>query len=100
MSIVRTVVCDTNQNNISEAKNHLGERTQTTFAGWKAACKRANPDVWFDGDKDICNAMVGPKPYVRGETKSVGEWDGASGSIYKTEAISFKDWLGHYEVIK
>jgi hypothetical protein len=63
-------------------KNHMGERTFQTFTGWKKACKQVNSEVWFDGDADIAQAMVGPKPYKRGETKSIGEWDGAEGSIY------------------
>lgn len=54
-----------------------------TYEGWKRAIKKAYPDVWFEGDKDIAQAMVGPKPYKRGETKSVGEWDGEKGEVYK-----------------
>jgi len=75
---------------VTEAKNHLGEPEQTTFAGWKRACKQLDPKVWFEGDKDICEAFVGPNPYKRGETKSIGQWDGDKGSIYKdkvTEAV-------------
>lgn len=67
---------------ILEGKNHLGEPEQTTFAGWKRACRKVNPDVWFEGDKDIAQALVGPKPYKHGETKSIGEWDGEKGSVY------------------
>jgi hypothetical protein len=65
-----------------EAKNHLGETEYTTFDSWKRAAKKKDAAVWFDGDKDIAQAMVGPKPYKKGETKSIGEWDGAVGSIY------------------
>jgi hypothetical protein len=70
------------ENLLTEALNHMGEREQTTWAGWKAACKKAYPEVWFDGDRDIANAMVGPKPYVKGKTIGVGEWDGEKGSVY------------------
>ncbi len=63
-------------------KNHLGEDEQTTFAGWKRACKKVNADVWFEGDKDIAQAMVGPNPYEHGKTKSIGEWDGEKGCVY------------------
>lgn len=55
----------------------------STFAAWKRAVKKKNPDAWFEGDKDICNAMVGPQPFKRGETKSVGEWDGAKGELFE-----------------
>jgi len=98
MKLLREVIETGDQ--IAEATNHMGERTQQTFAGWKRACKQASPDVWFDGDADICNAMVGPNPYVRGETKSIGDWDGAQGSIYVKETKSFKAWLTGAEIIK
>lgn len=72
-----------------EAKDHLGEREYSTWSGWRAACKKANPDVWFEGDKDIAQAMVGPKPYKHGETKAIGEWDGDKGSVFNiTESLS------------
>jgi hypothetical protein len=71
---------------LSEGRNHLGDAEQTTYAGWKAACRRAHSGVWFDGDKDIAQAMVGPKPFQRGKTRSVGEWDGDKGSVYKSTA--------------
>ena len=68
---------------VSEEMNQHGERMQYTYAGWKRAVKAKHPDAWFDGDKEICNAMVGPNPYVRYKTKGVGEWDGEKGSVYK-----------------
>lgn len=71
-----------------EAKNHLGETVYSTFAGWKAACKKQDPTVWFDGDADICNAFVGAKPYKRGETRAIGEWDGAEGSLFVSESVT------------
>jgi hypothetical protein len=67
---------------LSEAKNHMGERSFTTYEGWRRAIKKEYPDAWFDGDKDIANAMIGTKPYKAGETNQVGEWDGAEGSIH------------------
>jgi hypothetical protein len=54
----------------------------SSYASWKAAIKKKHPDAWIDGDKEIANAMVGPKPYKRGETKSVGEWDGDKGELF------------------
>jgi hypothetical protein len=68
---------------VKEALNHLGEKEYQTYDSWKRAAKQKNANVWFDGDKDIGQAMIGPKPYKRGETKSIGEWDGEKGSIYK-----------------
>jgi len=60
-----------------EAANHLGEKTYNSFASWKAACKKANPNVTFEGDKDICNAKPG-----------VGEWDGETGCVYTKKAVA------------
>lgn len=54
--------------------NHLGERTYYTYAGWKRACKELNPNVKFEGNKDICNALPG-----------IGEWYGDTGSIYNVK---------------
>lgn len=54
-----------------------------SFKSWKAAIKKKHPDAWFDGDADIASAMVGPKPFKRGETKSVGEWDGDKGELFE-----------------
>ncbi len=75
-------------------KNHLGERTFHTFAAWKRAAKAINAEVWFEGDADIAQAMVGPKPYKKGETHSIGEWDGAEGVIYnrtKNEDVELEE---------
>lgn len=74
-------------------KNHMGELEYTNWSSWKAACKKNNPEVWFDGNQDICNAFIGPKPYKRGETLAIGEWDGEKGSMFKdvkrvSEAVS------------
>lgn len=82
---------DDEVNEAASQHNHMGERTFQTYAGWKKACKKINSEVWFDGDEDIANAMVGPKPYVRGKTRSIGEWDGSEGSVYTTSTVTESD---------
>ncbi len=72
---------------VSESANHLGDKEYSSYAAWKAACKKANAEVWFDGDKDIGQAMIGPKPYIRGKTKAIGEWDGEVGSVYSKKQV-------------
>ena len=64
---------------VKEAKDAHGEAEYQTFAAWKRAAKQKHEGVWFDGDEDIANAMVGDKPFKRGKTRSVGEWDGSVG---------------------
>ena len=49
-------------------------RKQQTYAGWKAAAKKAGA-VRFEGDKDIANAFAS-------DGFGVGEWDGAEGEIF------------------
>lgn len=68
--------------NIAETTNHMNGREFQSFTGWKAACKKINPQVWFEGDKDIAQAFVGPNPYVKDQTKGIGEWDGVKGVVY------------------
>jgi len=61
----------------SDAKddvNYLGEKVFRTYESWKMACKKVNPNVVFEGDRDICEAKPG-----------VGQWDGVKGVIYKTD---------------
>jgi hypothetical protein len=58
---------------VAEAKNHMGETEYNTYAGWKAACRKAGADK-FEGDRDICQAMK--------DGKGMGEWDGEKGSVY------------------
>ena len=74
---------------LNEAVNHMGDREYQTYAGWKAACKKAYPECSFRGDKDIGAAVLG--------NKDVGEWDGAVGSVYArkqvTESIDHKEML-------
>ena len=67
---------------VLETKNHMGETEYSSWSSWRAAVKKHFPDFWIDGDKEIANAMIGPKPFKKGETKSVGEWDGEKGVIY------------------
>lgn len=62
-----------NLRHVVEAKNHMGETEYNTYSGWRAACKRAGANS-FDGDRDICQALK--------DGKGVGEWDGATGSVY------------------
>lgn len=71
---------------VDEAKNEFGEVEYSSFATWKSAIKRLNAEAWFDGDKDICNAFTGTKPYKRKETLGVGEWDGEKGVVFKGSA--------------
>lgn len=63
---------------LTEAKGEYN-----SYKSWKAAVKKKHPDAWIEGDEDIAQAMVGPKPYKRGETKAVGEWDGAKGELFE-----------------
>lgn len=74
---------DTVTGMVKEGKNHMGETEYNSYASWKAAAKKVNPEFWIDGDKDIAQAMVGEKPFKAGKTKSIGEWDGAVGCIFK-----------------
>lgn len=79
---------------LTEGRLKEAKGEYSSFASWKAAIKKKHPDAWIDGDKDIASAMVGPKPYKHGETKGVGEWDGAKGELYesKVHADHFGDW--------
>lgn len=61
-----------------------------SFKSWKAAIKKKHPDAWIEGDEDIAQAMVGPKPYKHGETKAVGEWDGAKGELFESNTLNAK----------
>jgi hypothetical protein len=62
------------------------ERMFQTFAAWKRAIKAEYPEAWLDGDQDIGQMMVGPKPFKRGETVAVGEWDGSEGVMFSKAA--------------
>ena len=83
-----------NTTKTSEAKNHLGEKEYQTYSSWRVACRKTDPDVWFDGDRDIAQAFVGPNPYIRGESKSIGEWDGAVGSVFNPGLSESSLWAG------
>lgn len=69
---------------LGEAKNHLGDTEYQTYAAWKRAAKVIDPNVWFEGDKDIGQAMTGANPFVKGKSMAIGEWDGEKGSIFTT----------------
>lgn len=75
---------------VVESPNESGDRVFGTYAAWKRAVKQIYPIIWFNGDQDICQALVGPKPFVRGKTKSIGEWDGSTGLIYKRRDV--REW--------
>lgn len=62
-----------------------------TFGGWKAKVKKSYPSAWYEGDKDICQAFIGPKPYTKGETIGVGEWGGDSGYVTPGKAAPVKE---------
>ncbi len=62
---------------VIEANNHLGEPEYQTYAGWKAACRKAHPACTFRGDKDIGGAVV--------DGRDVGEWGGDVGSVFKAK---------------
>ena len=64
---------------IAELKNHMDETEYTTWDSWRKACRKAFPEVTFEGDKDIAQAM-----YKEG--LAVGEWDGSVGVVYKKPA--------------
>ncbi len=64
---------------LAELKNHMDETEYTTWDSWRKACRKAYPEVTFEGDKDIAQAMWK-------EGRAVGEWDGAVGVVYKKPA--------------
>jgi len=69
-----------------DATNHMGERQFDTYEAWKRAVKQIDPNVRFDGNKDICQGG------------NVGEWDGAHGIIYSKD--STKDTLTKESYLK
>ena len=58
---------------VKDATNYNGEKVFQTYEAWKRACKQIDPNVKFEGDRDICQAG------------KVGEWDGDKGIIYNTK---------------
>lgn len=68
---------------VTEAENHMGDRVQYTYSGWKAACKRVYPGCTFRGDKDIGAAVL--------DGKDVGEWDGAEGCVFKKQTAKVNE---------
>lgn len=67
---------------LTAGRDEHGDKVYNTWPGWKAACRKADPKCWFDGDIDISQALSGPKPFKEGETFAVGEWDGEKGSVF------------------
>lgn len=67
---------------VVEFKDHMGDTEFKSFASWKSACRKADPQYWLDGDKDIAQAMVGAKPFAKGKTRAIGEWDGEVGTVF------------------
>jgi hypothetical protein len=63
---------------LAELKNHMDETEYTTWDSWRKACRKANSEVTFEGDKDIAQALVGKR--------SIGEWDGAVGTVFKVQS--------------
>jgi hypothetical protein len=74
---LKVVPFDLVEESLNEAKGEF-----STFKAWKAAAKKKQPECWIEGDEDIAQAMIGPKPYKKGETKSFGEWDGSKGEFW------------------
>jgi hypothetical protein len=60
------------------------------YQQWKAKCK-AEGATYFDGDKDICEALT--KDFREGG-KSVGSWDGETGTLEKPRTASLKTIAG------
>jgi len=59
---------------LAEAVNHLGEPEYQLYSSWIRALRKKYPDLRIEGNKDIAQAFSG--------TRAVGEWDGATGSIF------------------
>jgi hypothetical protein len=61
---------------VSESVNHMGDTEYKSYAAWKAACKKMDPEHTIEGDKDVAQA--------HGKNgKGIGDWDGEMGLIYK-----------------
>ena len=56
-----------------------GERGRyTTYAAWRAACRKIDRNFRVEGDKDIAQAFSSTGVWI-------GEWDGAVGVVRKSE---------------
>lgn len=67
----------------NEAKNHMEENTYQSVASWKRALKAKHGDkVWYQPHEGTNDAFIGPKPFKKGETKQVGDWDDTTGTVY------------------
>jgi hypothetical protein len=92
------------EDELTEAKNHMGDAEYQTYDAWRRACKKIAPKGHMDGDKDIGEWHVGANPFKAGKTWAIGEWGGDKGSIYKDaaeivakanaveEAVATRDW--------
>lgn len=68
---------------VTEGKNHMDENTYQSVAAWKRALKKKHGDaVWYQKDEDTIDAFTGTKPFKKGETKQVGDWDDTTGTVY------------------
>jgi len=74
-------------NKTSSVIQEREEQEYENFKAWKTACKKVDPKVWFEGDSDIASAMVGAKPFKKGKTYGIGEWDGETGIVYSSDDI-------------
>lgn len=55
-----------------------GERGRyTTYAAWRAACRKIDRNFRVEGDKDIAQAFAS-------DGRRIGEWDGVEGVVRKT----------------
>lgn len=67
----------------NEAKNHMDESTYQSVASWKRALKAKHGDkVWYDAHEGTIDAFTGTKPFKKGETQQVGDWDDTTGTVY------------------
>jgi hypothetical protein len=55
------------------------ERSFSTFQAWRRFMKQIDPNVRFEGDRDIAFAFDG-------NGRGLGEWDGARGTVYAAKA--------------
>ncbi len=55
-------------------KNHLGEKTYSSFSSWRVAVEKLFPCARIEGNKEIAFAKNG--------NTGVGEWDGETGILY------------------
>jgi len=65
--------------------NHLGERTYSSFRGWKRAVLVRYPNAKFTGKaSDTAIAYLG----LDANRGHVGDWDDTTGVVFNTESQS------------